>query len=211
MTDDVTAMAPDPATPAEPSDASGLAVAADGTERAVPRVPFGAWPSPISAAQIAGGRIRLAFPTIIGNTTWWQEDRPEEAGRTTVVRRGADETLTTLLAAPWTARTRVHEYGGLSYLPVPSLTAARTLAAAGTSRTSAKSKKEADIPIIFANLDDQRLYLAGADIAAGKAEPVPLTPDPTAPGSAVQPDGAQTGGKRASGSSGSLKPRALRY
>ena len=26
---------------------------------------------------------------------------------------------TTLLPAPWNARTRVHEYGGLSYLPIP--------------------------------------------------------------------------------------------
>jgi len=214
MTDEVTAMAGQTqgqsGSAAEP-DAGPAADAADATDQGAAAVPFGAWPSPITAAQVAGARLRLAFPTVIGETIWWQEDRPEEAGRTTVVRRSADGTVTTLLAAPWTARTRVHEYGGLSYLPVPSPTAATTLAAAGTPRTSAKSKKEADIPIIFANLDDQRLYLAGADVAAGKAEPVPLTPDPTAPGSTVQPDGAQTGGKRASGTSGSLKPRALRY
>ncbi|HEX9525981.1 MAG TPA: hypothetical protein VF951_00665, partial [Streptosporangiaceae bacterium] len=195
----------DPAAPTASHDADPAAAAADGTERAVPQAPFGAWPSPISAAQVAGGRIRLAFPTVIGNTTWWQEDRPEEGGRTTVVRCGADSTLTTLLPAPWTARTRVHEYGGISYLPVPSPVVTATLGGAG------QVSDEADIPIVFANLDDQRLYLAGADVAAAKAQPVPLTPDPTAPGSAILPDGAAGTGKRVSGSAGSLEPRALRY
>ena len=73
-------------------------------DRALPQMPFGAWPSPITAAQVAGGRVRVAYPAIIGDTTWWQEDKPEEGGRTTVVRCGLDGTLTTLLPAPWTAR-----------------------------------------------------------------------------------------------------------
>ncbi|MDR2988372.1 MAG: hypothetical protein LBV34_26420, partial [Nocardiopsaceae bacterium] len=81
-------------------------------DHALPQVPYGAWPSPITAAEVAGGRIRVAHPTIIGNTTWWQEDRPDEGGRTTIVRSGLDGKLTTLLPGPWTARTRVHEYGG---------------------------------------------------------------------------------------------------
>jgi dipeptidyl aminopeptidase/acylaminoacyl peptidase len=195
----------DPAARGDSPDANLAAAGGDGTEPAVPEVPFGAWPSPISAAQIAGGRIRLAFPTVIGNTTWWQEDRPEESGRTTVVRRGADGTITTLVPAPWTSRTRVHEYGGLSYLPVPSPIVAATLAGAG------QGSDQADIPIVFANLDDQRLYLAGADVAADQAEPVPLTPDPTAPGSAMLPNSAAGTKKRVSGSAGSLEPRALRY
>src|SRR5215475_13638883 len=41
---------------------------------ALPQVPYGAWPSPITAAQVAGGRNRVSYPTIIGGTTWWQED-----------------------------------------------------------------------------------------------------------------------------------------
>lgn len=190
-------------TPGE--QASDARPAAEGAAQAPLQVPYGAWPSPITAAQVAGGRIRVAFPTVIGDTVWWQEDRPEEAGRTTIVRCEPDGELTTLLPAPWAARTRVHEYGGLSYVPVPSPTASATLAAAG------QSGEEAEIPVVFANLDDQRLYLAGADVAAGKAEPLPLTPDPTAPGSAALPDGTAGGGKRVSGSAGSLEPRALRY
>jgi dipeptidyl aminopeptidase/acylaminoacyl peptidase len=195
----------DPAPPAESPDAGQAGAAADGTGPAVPEVPFGAWPSPISAAEVAGGRIRLAFPTVIGSTTWWQEDCPEEAGRTTVVCCLAEGTLVTLLPAPWTARTRVHEYGGRSYLPVASPVVTATLAGAG------QGSDEADVPIVFANLDDQRLYLAGADVAAGKREPLPLTPDPTAPGSAILPNNAPGTGKSVSGSAGSLEPCALRY
>jgi dipeptidyl aminopeptidase/acylaminoacyl peptidase len=254
MTDEVTTMAGQTqgqaGSVAEP-DAVLAADAEDATADEAAAVPFGSWQSPITAAQVAGARLRLAFPTVIGETIWWQEDRPEEGGRTTIVRRGADGAVTTLLAAPWTARTRVHEYGGLSYLPVPSPTAAATLAAAGRStgeaespkadapetaapeterrpatktakaksprtKTSKTAAREAEttateIPIVFANLDDQRLYLAGADVAAGDSEPVPLTPDPIAPGSAVQPDGGETGGKRVSGSSGPVEPRGLRY
>jgi dipeptidyl aminopeptidase/acylaminoacyl peptidase len=63
------------------------------------------------------------------------------------VRSGVD-----LLPAPWDARTRVHEYGGRSYLPLP------------------------DGDIIFANFDDQRLYR----LAPGET-PLPLTPEPAEP------------------------------
>jgi dipeptidyl aminopeptidase/acylaminoacyl peptidase len=186
---------------AEGDDAS----APSEVDPALPQVPYGAWPSPITAAQVAGGRNRVAYPTIIGDTVWWQEDKPEEGGRTTVMRCGLDGVLTTLLPAPWTARTRVHEYGGRSYLPVQSAVAVETLTAAG------QASGDADIPLVFANLDDQRLYLAGADVASGKAEPVPLTPDPKKTGSAFMPEGATGPGKRATGSATPLEARGLRY
>ncbi len=190
--------------PGEPAPGRGAGeAAAAGTERSVPRMPYGAWPSPISAAQVAGGRISVGFPTVVGETTWWQEDRPDEAGRTTVMRSGADSRPTALLPAPWNARTRVHEYGGLSYLPVSSPAASAALAGHGPA-------DDTDVPIVFANFDDQRLYLAGAAVPAGKGQPVPLTPDPVAAGSAIVPDGVAGGGRR-SGSAGSLEPRALRY
>ena len=123
-------------------------------------VPFGEWPSPITAADVAGGTVRLAFPAVRGSHVWWQEVRPDEDGRTAVVHQdpgGARRAL----PAPWNARTRVHEYGGMSYLPVPQ---------PGTAG--------ARWAIVFANFADQRLYLASqADTAA----PVPLTPEPPAP------------------------------
>ena len=185
--------------PGEPTAEGGAdAGAAAGTDEMVPRLPYGTWPSPISAAQVAGGRIRVAFPTVVGETVWWQENRPGEAGRTTVVRCGTDGAPALLLPAPWNARTRVHEYGGQSYLPVPSPAASAVLAGHGPAGDS-------DVPIVFANFDDQRLYLAGASVAAAKGQPVPLTPDPVAAGSAV------VAGGRRPGSAGSLEPRALRY
>jgi hypothetical protein len=86
--------------------------AADGAG-ALPQAPFGSWPSPITAADVARGRVRLSFPTVIGADLWWQEGLPSEGGRITVMHRGPDGKQRALLPAPWNARTRVHEYGGL--------------------------------------------------------------------------------------------------
>ena len=54
---------------------------------------------------------------------------------------------------PWNARTRVHEYGGKSYLPVPG-------------------------GFVFANFGDQRLYRCEVTAQSGAAKPEPLTPAP---------------------------------
>ena len=109
--------------------------------------PYGEWPSPITAADVARGHIRLSFPMISGSTVWWQETRSAEGGRQTVVCQGPDGMSHDLLPGSWNARTRVHEYGGRAYLPVPA-------------------------GLVFVNFSDQRLYLRPADGA-----PVPLTGD----------------------------------
>lgn len=131
MTESVTAPAPPPAPPT---------------------LPYGSWPSPITAAGVARAQRLVSYPRAAGPDVWWQERLPAEAGRVTVVHRGADGQQRSLLAAPWSARTRVHEYGGLSYLPVP-----------GTSGPA----------IVFANYADQRLYLTG-----DFGEPRALSPAP---------------------------------
>ncbi len=147
------------------------------TAPAVPAISFGAWPSPITAADVGRSRLRLAYPRVIGGEVWWQEARPEEGGRVTVVHRSAGGRLTDVLPAPWNARTRVHEYGGLSYLPVPR---------ASTQPAAAGGRAPRGHVIMFANYDDQRLYVAGPDVAEGKEAPHPITPDPTSiePGAA---------------------------
>jgi dipeptidyl aminopeptidase/acylaminoacyl peptidase len=117
-------------------------------------LPYGSWPSPISAADVARGRLRLSFPMVEGDAVWWQESRPEEGGRTTVIRLTGGR-RTEVLPAPWDARTRVHEYGGRSYLPVPG-----------------------DETLVFANYEDQRLYLLDPQ----EAKPRPLTPEAAIPG-----------------------------
>jgi len=116
---------------------------------------YGEWPSPIGGADIARTQIGLAFPTIAGGWVWWQETRPTEGGRQTVVRQGADGTRRELLPAPWNARTRVHEYGGRSYLPLAD-------------------------GFVFANFTDQRLYRSREGAAEPDLEPEPLTAAPGA-------------------------------
>ena len=139
-----------------------------------PRVPYGAWPSPITAADVARGRLRIAFPTVIGGEVWWQEGRPEEGGRVTVVHRAAGGKLADVLPAPWNARSRVHEYGGLSYLPVPR----SSVQPSGSGGSSVRAPR--GHAIVFANYADQRLYVAEPDAADGKQAPRPITPDPVA-------------------------------
>src|SRR5579875_3177310 len=173
MTDNVTTMPGNAASQAEPHlTPAGAAQQDDGGGPALPQIPYGAWPSPITAAQVAAGRTAVAHPLVAGGAVWWQQDLPDEGGRTTIMRCGAGGQARMVLPAPWSARTRVHEYGGCSYLPVP--------APAGRG----------DGPgpwFVFANFDDQRLYLAGPEVAEGAGEPAPLTPDPAASGSAASP------------------------
>jgi dipeptidyl aminopeptidase/acylaminoacyl peptidase len=109
---------------------------------------YGEWPSPIAGADVARKQVGLAFAVIDAAGVWWQESRPEEGGRVSVVCQGPDGVSRDLLRAPYNARTRVHEYGGRSYQPVPG-------------------------GFVFANFGDQRLYRCGDDGA-----PQPLTPEP---------------------------------
>jgi dipeptidyl aminopeptidase/acylaminoacyl peptidase len=119
---------------------------------------YGTWKSPISAADVAKGAVGVSYPSIAGGEVWWQERRPSEGGRTAIMASaGASGEPRELLPAPWNARNRVHEYGGQSYLPVPSLSLA------------------GGFDLVFANFADQRLYAAGGAVEAG-IEPVPLTP-----------------------------------
>ncbi len=101
--------------------------------------PYGTWTSPISAQDVARAGVSLGFAVADGDTVWWQEGRPADGGRTTIVRDGED-----MLPPGWNARNRVHEYGGRSYLPLNGS------------------------DFVFTNLNDQRLYLvrSGADPVA---------------------------------------------
>jgi dipeptidyl aminopeptidase/acylaminoacyl peptidase len=138
---------------------------ANGDQAAAGRVvPFGEWPSPISAAEVARGTVKLSFPTVRGGQVWWQEVRPNEGGRTAVVHRAADGHRR-VLPAPWNARTRVHEYGGMSYLPV----------APSAGHAGPGPGADDTWGIVFANFADQRLYLSRQ---VDTEDPVPLTPAP---------------------------------
>lgn len=109
--------------------------------------PYGSWSSAIRVEDLVADVVRLAEPWIDGDDTYWVEGRPAEAGRRVLVRASADGSITDLTPAPFDVRTRIHEYGGGSYV-----------VAGGT--------------VVFSNLADGRLYRLDPSVAA----PVPITP-----------------------------------
>lgn len=74
--------------------------------------PYGAWPSPITAADVAAGQHPVEGARPVGDEVWWLEQRPVEQGRLAVRRRLSDGKVEDVLPPPWNARSRVHEYGG---------------------------------------------------------------------------------------------------
>lgn len=76
--------------------------------------PYGEWPSPISAASLVSGAVGIAECCTDGDDVWWTEARPDEGGRTALIRwrDGATEEITPPDAY---VRTLVHEYGGGSW------------------------------------------------------------------------------------------------
>src|SRR6188508_205999 len=113
-----------------------------------PTLPYGTWPSPISAASVAAQSLRLSAVTIDGDDIYWLEGRPAEGGRNVLVRRTPDGATCDVTPAPFNVRTRVHEYGGGAYL-----------VDRGT--------------VWFSNFADQRLYR----LDAGQVAPEALTPE----------------------------------
>lgn len=105
--------------------------------------PFGSWPSPFSPASIAAASPRIDGAAFVGDDIWWGESVPSEGGRLTVRSSTGDE----ILPAPWSARSRVHEYGGGAWTA------------------------DADGILYFVDAQDQRVHR----LSPG-AEPVPLTP-----------------------------------
>lgn len=110
--------------------------------------PYGAWPSPIRIDDVVGGVIGLAEPWIDGDDTYWVENRPSEAGRRVLVRSGLDGVMVDVLPPTFNVRTRVHEYGGGSYVVAGGV-------------------------VVFSNFDDGRLYR----LDPGADAPVPITPE----------------------------------
>jgi len=103
---------------------------------------YGTWPSPFRAEEVAASSPRIDGARFVGEEIWWGESVPTEAGRVTVRTSTGREVLT----APWSARSRVHEYGGGAW----------TADAGGA--------------LYFVEAKDQRVYR----VSPG-ADPVPLT------------------------------------
>jgi dienelactone hydrolase len=77
---------------------------------------FGHWPSPVTAASVAEGALRFGRVQAEGDAIYWSEGRPAEKGRAPVMRWTREAGVSELLPAPYSARSRVHEYGGGEFL-----------------------------------------------------------------------------------------------
>ena len=110
---------------------------------------YGAWPSPLTAARVTAGALRLDQIQLDGDDVYWLEGRASEGGRNVIVKWSASAPSARppvdVTPPGFNVRTRVHEYGGAAY----------------TVRSGA---------IYFSNFSDQRVYRQ----ANGEA-PVPLT------------------------------------
>jgi dipeptidyl aminopeptidase/acylaminoacyl peptidase len=80
--------------------------------------PYGAWASPISAAHLAAGAVALSDLRVFGGQPYWLESRPAEGGRL-VVMTADDAGVRQLTPDGFSARTRVHEYGGAPFAVGP--------------------------------------------------------------------------------------------
>lgn len=77
--------------------------------------PYGAWPSPLRAADAAAAAIGLAYVTAHDGRMYWIESRPSERGRSVLMSAARDGAPAELTPPPGNVRSRVHEYGGRPY------------------------------------------------------------------------------------------------
>jgi dipeptidyl aminopeptidase/acylaminoacyl peptidase len=110
--------------------------------------PYGSWKSPITTDLLTSSGINLGQIEVASDGIYWLEGRPLEAGRVVVVHARIGSTPVDVTPPLFNTRTRVHEYGGGSYL------------------VSGKT-------VFFSNFVDQLLYR----LEPG-SEPRPITPEP---------------------------------
>ena len=114
--------------------------------------PYGTWASPLSAPAIAAGNLRLSGVQLDGGDIYWLEGRPQERGRSALVRWTADGSIADVVPSDFNVRTRVHEYGGGAYIV-------------------------RDGTVYCVNFSDQRVYrIAAADPLSSTTAPAALTP-----------------------------------
>lgn len=78
--------------------------------------PYGLWPSPLTPQVVAAAQRRLGQVQADDGWIYWSEGRPEEQGRQVIMRARPGGRPQEMLPAPFSARSRVHEYGGGEFL-----------------------------------------------------------------------------------------------
>ena len=108
---------------------------------------YGSWKSPITSELIVSETVRLSDIVLDDRDVYWVEMRPSEGGRNVIVRCTPDGQKTDITPADFNVRTRVHEYGGRSFMVDQA-------------------------NIYFSNYSDQQIYFQRPD-----SDPVPITSD----------------------------------
>jgi dipeptidyl aminopeptidase/acylaminoacyl peptidase len=124
--------------------------------------PHGSWPSPITSELIVQQAVGLGDVAPGTADLWWAELRPHEGGRIAIVRLQPGGERREVLPESFSARTRVHEYGGGAWWLH-------------------------DDALFATNWADQRLYRIDAD-----SVPKALTPEPAHPAADRYADGRVT-------------------
>lgn len=93
---------------------------------------YGSWKSPITTDLIVENAVKLFNIVADGEDIYLLEGRPKEKGRSTILKF-ENSNFEEILPKSFNARTKVHEYGGLSFNVV-------------------------DKEIYFSNFDDQKIY-----------------------------------------------------
>ncbi len=75
-------------------------------------IPYGEWPSALDAAQVAAASPRRDLPLVHEGELYYLEARPGEDGRVVVMRQSGEGAARVCLPPPFSARSKVHEYGG---------------------------------------------------------------------------------------------------
>ena len=75
-------------------------------------LPYGTWPGNITADMIVKSALRFSGLKTEDDNLYWCEQRSEEAGRGVIMQWSATSGTTERLPAPFSARSKVHEYGG---------------------------------------------------------------------------------------------------
>src|SRR5688572_16978436 len=113
---------------------------------------YGAWPSPLTAARVTAGALRLDQIHLDGDDVYWLEGRASEGGRNVIVKWSSKGPVD-ITPPGCNVRTRVHEYGGAAY----------------TVHKGA---------IYFSNFADQRVYRqAPGEAPVAMTEPGPMWAD----------------------------------
>lgn len=75
-------------------------------------LPYGSWPSPISAADLTAAALRLSPGMLDRGVRYWTEGHPEQRGRVGLWQQSPGEPARELTGPEVNVRTSVNEYGG---------------------------------------------------------------------------------------------------